>query len=182
MAIEETVDAYLGLGSNLGDRRTHLRRAVELLLESIAASRDAFAVASLYETSPVGNGCEDHSAYLNSAMRVETLLSPRELFLAIQRIEAELGRVRTRPPEPRTIDIDILLYGKLVVHDADLVIPHPRLHERRFVLEPLSEIAAGVVHPIFGESIREWTRHLRESDPCQVVQKADDSDWWCRLV
>jgi 2-amino-4-hydroxy-6-hydroxymethyldihydropteridine diphosphokinase len=182
VTIEGTVAAYLGLGSNLGDRRTNLLRAVEFLLESIAASREAIAVASLYETSPVGHGCEDHPVFLNSAIRVETVLSPRELLLAIQRIESRLGRVRSRPAEPRTTDIDILLYGPVVLYESDLIIPHPRLHERCFVLDPLSEIAAGIVHPVSGKSIKELARLLRDSDPYQNVQKTEDTGWWNRSI
>lgn len=142
-------EVYLGLGSNVGDKRGYLRRAVGLL-ESECLVR---AISSFFSTEPVGY--REQEWFLNCAARVETERSPQELLEVIQRIEAQLGRERTIPNGPRTIDIDILLFDGLVIDSGDLTIPHPRMHERGFVLEPLAEIAANVVHPVLGVTIGE---------------------------
>lgn len=130
--------AYVGLGSNLGDREATLRRALELL-EATPGLRVA-AVSSLRETDPVGD--EDQPRFLNGACAVETELAPRELLARLLEIELELGRVRdgNRRFGPRTADLDVLLYGGETVAEPDLVVPHPRLAERRFALEPLAEL------------------------------------------
>lgn len=140
----DTVRAYLGLGSNLGDRDGNLRGALEML-----GAREGITVAeasSFIETDPVG-GPEGQPKFVNAAAAVDTTLSPRELLGACQEVERALGRERG-PDEvrwgPRTIDIDILLYGEQVVDEPDLQIPHPRMHEREFVLVPLAQIAPEV--------------------------------------
>lgn len=129
--------AYLGLGSNLGDRRAHLRAAV-------AALPDVVAVSPVYETEPVG-GPPGQAPYLNVVVALETELSPRQLLEAGRRLEEGAGRVRTEPDGPRTLDVDVLLVGDLTVRDPDLVVPHPRMWERRFVLAPLADLAGGDV-------------------------------------
>ena len=129
--------AFLGLGSNLGDRRGHLRAA-------IAALPDVVAVSPVYETEPVG-GPPGQSPYLNVVVALETDASPRELLEAGQRLEAAAGRVRTEPDGPRTLDVDVLLVGDLTVREPDLVVPHPRMWQRRFVLAPLADLANGEV-------------------------------------
>lgn len=131
--------AYLGLGSNLGDRRAHLRRAVADLPEVVA-------VSPVYETEPVG-GPPGQDRYLNLVVALETDRSPRELLDLAHRLEDRAGRVRTVPDGPRTLDVDVLLVGDLTVDEPDLVIPHPRMWERRFVLVPLADLAAGEVKP-----------------------------------
>ena len=137
-----TVTAYLGLGSNLGDRETHLRQALSLLGESVQIA----AVSSVYETDPWGY--TEQPAFLNMACCFRTSLAPNELLALAQDVEGRLGRVRTVRYGPRTIDVDILLYGDKVVDAPDLQIPHPGIPERAFVLEPLAEIAAEVEHPV----------------------------------
>lgn len=129
--------AFLGLGSNLGDRLDHLQRAVDLIDDDSRTRVEA--VSSVYETEPVGGPEQD--PYLNIALRVATRLRPRALLRMCNGVEAQLGRVRAERWGPRTIDVDILLYGDRTVRRRDLVIPHPRLAERAFALIPLMEVA-----------------------------------------
>jgi 2-amino-4-hydroxy-6-hydroxymethyldihydropteridine diphosphokinase len=145
------------LGSNLGGKRSNLRQALGLL----EAECRVLAVSSFYRTAPVGYREQDW--FLNCAARVETERSPQELLEFIQRIEAQLGRERTIPNGPRTIDIDILLFDSVVIDTGGLTIPHPRMHERLFVLAPLCEIAAAVVHPVLGATIGDLRRNLPAS-------------------
>jgi 2-amino-4-hydroxy-6-hydroxymethyldihydropteridine diphosphokinase len=130
--------AYIGLGSNLGDREGTIRRALELL--SAGDDIEVTAVSSLEETDPVGY--EDQPRFLNGAAELRTSLGARALLNRLLAIERRLGRVRGEGPRfgPRTIDLDLLLYGEDVIDEPGLEIPHPRLHERRFALEPLAEL------------------------------------------
>ena len=132
--------AYLGLGSNLGDRRAHLRAAV-------AAIPDVVAVSPVYETEPVG-GPSGQSPYLNLVVQLDTDLSPRDLLDLGRSLEEAAGRVRTERDGPRTLDVDVLLVGDLCVNEPDLVVPHPRMWQRRFVLAPLADLAEGDVRPL----------------------------------
>jgi len=129
--------AFLALGSNLGDRWALLRRGV-------AALPDVVAVSPVYETDPVG-GPDDQGAYLNLVVELDTDLSPRELLAAAQRAEAGAKRVRTERWGPRTLDVDVLLVGDEAVDEPDLVVPHPRMWERAFVLVPLADLAPELV-------------------------------------
>ena len=129
--------AYLGLGSNLGDREAHLRRAVASLEEGVA-------VSGAYETEPLG-GPGGQGPYLNAVVALETERSPRALLVECQRLEAVAGRVRAQRWGPRTLDADVLLVGDLVVAEVDLVVPHPRMWARRFVLAPLAELDPSLV-------------------------------------
>jgi 2-amino-4-hydroxy-6-hydroxymethyldihydropteridine diphosphokinase len=132
--------AYIGLGANLGEREATMRRAVEILGD------DVVAVSTFRETDPVGY--EDQPRFLNAAVALDTELEPRALLERLLEIERELGRTRDGPRwGPRTIDLDLLLYGDEVVDEPGLRVPHPRLHEREFVLEPLAELDPGVVVP-----------------------------------
>jgi 2-amino-4-hydroxy-6-hydroxymethyldihydropteridine diphosphokinase len=131
------VRAFLGLGSNLGDRLASLRRAVTEL-------PDVVAVSPVYETAPVG-GPEDQGAYLNLVVELDTRRTPRELLELAGSLERRAGRVRTVHHGPRTLDVDVLLVGDLVVDDPDLTVPHPRMWERRFVLAPLADLAPDLV-------------------------------------
>jgi len=136
--------AYVGLGANLGDREATLRRAVELLagVEGV----EVVAVSELRETEPVG--VVDQPAFLNGAIAVETSLSPRELLDSLLHVELQLGRVRDGTRwGPRTVDLDLLVYGDDVVDEPGLRVPHPRLHERRFALDPLAELDPALVVP-----------------------------------
>ncbi|MHB8642998.1 MAG: 2-amino-4-hydroxy-6-hydroxymethyldihydropteridine diphosphokinase [Gaiellaceae bacterium] len=130
--------AYIGLGANLGEREETIRSAVEALGE--APGVDVVAVSSLRETDPVGP-VRDQPRFLNGVAAVETSLSARELLDLLLRIEAEHGRTREGPEGgPRTLDLDLLVYGDESVSEPGLTVPHPRLHERDFVLEPLAEL------------------------------------------
>jgi 2-amino-4-hydroxy-6-hydroxymethyldihydropteridine diphosphokinase len=132
------------LGSNLGDRWDFLRRAV-------AALPDVVAVSPVYETEPVG-GAPGQPSYLNVVVELRTDRSPRELLALARELEAAAGRQRPAPSlAPRTLDVDVLLVGDLHVREPDLVVPHPRMHERRFVLAPLADLAPELVPPGWDE-------------------------------
>jgi 2-amino-4-hydroxy-6-hydroxymethyldihydropteridine diphosphokinase len=136
--------AYVGLGSNLGDRAGSLRRALELLASIPGV--EVVAVSSVRETDPIGYTAQPR--FLNAAAAVETELGPRELLAALLDVEARLGRTREGPRfGPRTIDLDLLLYGAERLKEPGLEVPHPRLHERVFVLEPLAELDRGLEVP-----------------------------------
>ena len=148
--------AYIGLGSNMGDREAHIRTAVDLLAE---AGR-VVSVSSLYETEPVGYG--DQEDFLNAVAQVETALSAEDLLALCGSIENRLGRLRTIAWGPRTIDLDILLYGDAVLNTPSLTVPHPRMAERKFVLAPLAEIAPEVVHPLLRKTAGGLLRELKD--------------------
>lgn len=142
---------YIGLGSNLGDRELFLRQAIELIGSSVG---DILDRSSVLETEPWGFSCEDR--FLNMVICVETKLSPRELLKSIHSIEDSLGRERKgNGYTSRTIDIDILLYNDDVVCEEDLIIPHPLMHKRLFVMNPLCELCPQVVHPVLHKSMEE---------------------------
>jgi 2-amino-4-hydroxy-6-hydroxymethyldihydropteridine diphosphokinase len=143
--------AYVALGANLGNCAQALNDAVLRLRQS--AGVRVVAVSRFHETPAVG-GPPDSPPYLNAAVKIETSLSPRELLDLLLLIEHELGRVRRERWEPRVIDLDLLLYGDRVIDEPGLVVPHPLMHTRKFVLEPLAEIAGDAVHPRTGESVR----------------------------
>ncbi len=147
-----SVTAYIALGSNLGDRRGFLDRALGLLRERRGVS--VTKVSTYLETDPVG-GPPDQGQYLNAAAEVKTELSAEQLLRVLLDVEAQLGRIRQERFGPRTIDLDLLLYDDAVQDDPGLILPHPRLHERTFVLIPLAEIAPHVPHPRLGLTIRQ---------------------------
>ena len=135
--------AFVGLGANLGDRGHTIAEAVRLISEREGVR--LVAVSSLRDTDPVG--VVDQPRFLNGAALIETELDPRELLDALLAVEQELGRVRDRRWGPRTIDLDLLVYGDVELDEPGLAVPHPRLHERRFALEPLAELDPGLVVP-----------------------------------
>lgn len=152
---------YIGVGSNLGDRSSYLRKAQSRMTQ-IPGVR-FLRSSTIYETDPVGG--PPQGKYLNGVWEIETFLSPRELKERLREIEKELGRKSAEPNGPREIDLDILLYGDKVIDDIDLKIPHVRLHERLFVLEPLSELAAGKIHPQLNQSVWELLEKQHENHP-----------------
>jgi len=161
------ISACIALGSNLGDRETHLAGAIAALRRS--PGTEVVAVSAVYETDPVGP--PPQGPYLNAAVRVETALAPGELLDCLRRIEASQGRHRSRERwAPRTLDLDLLLYGDERIDEPGLVVPHPRLHERAFVLEPLRDVAAELVHPILGETVDELARRVH--DPAAVRRRS----------
>lgn len=142
--------AYLSLGSNLGDRDANLSEAIERFEKvGIHVTRRS----SIYETEP--QDLRDQPWFLNQVIEIETDTSPHRLLAVTQKIERDLGRERVVPKGPRVIDIDILLYSNEVIQTSELEIPHPRLAVRRFVLEPLAELAPDLVHPVTNKTIRE---------------------------
>lgn len=152
---------YLGLGSNIGNREENLRDALARLEAPDLRVR---RVSSTYETEPYGY--TEQRWFLNLVAEVETDLFPMQLLSRIGKIEHALGRVRTVRNGPRTIDIDILFYGRAVMPGAQLEIPHPRLAERRFVLAPLAELAPDLRHPVTHQSVRE----MLDAAPPQAVR------------
>ena len=145
----EPVTVYLGLGSNMGDRQDNLDRALGFLSPRLRIEK----VSSVYDTEPIGN--INQPRFLNLVCQVYTRLAPSELLTLAKGIEKKLGRVFDRPNTPRPIDIDILFYGDQVIETPELIIPHPRLTERAFVLVPLDEIAPDLVHPVNGKTVKQ---------------------------
>jgi 2-amino-4-hydroxy-6-hydroxymethyldihydropteridine diphosphokinase len=156
---------YLSLGSNVGDRQEMLQSAIgRLQAPDLRIKR----ISSVYETEPVD--FKDQRAFLNLVVEAETDLFPMVLLARLQKLEVQLGRKRSGPPKgPRTIDIDMLLYGRFTIHSAQLEIPHPRMHERRFVLAPLLELAPDLRHPALRRSIRD----LLEGIEGQKIRRTD---------
>ena len=153
--------AYLGLGSNIGDREAHLVEAVKRL---DSADLRVLRCSSIYETEP--QDMRGQAWFLNQVIEVETGLLPIQLLARIQKIEGEMHRQRETPKGPRTIDIDILLYDNVVIATTELDIPHPRLAQRRFVLEPLAELSPGLRHPVLDKTICE----LLPATQAQIVR------------
>ena len=141
--------AYIGFGSNIGDRLVYIRNALHRLaaVEGVILQK----VSSLYETAPVGY--EEQGQFLNGVVETRTSLSPRCLLHTLKEIETQVGRQHRVRWGPREIDLDLLIYGDVCLREEGLIIPHPEMHRRRFVLVPFAEIASEVVHPVLGESI-----------------------------
>ena len=158
----EATKVYLGLGSNMGNRQENLDWALDLLSQRLRPGK----VSSVYETEPVGNVNQPY--FLNITCEAYTTLEPEHLLALAKGIETKLGRTG-KSLDPRPIDIDILFYGDRVIDTPELVIPHPRLHERAFVLIPLAEIAAQLVHPVIGKTVLEIKNAL--TTPVQGVFK-----------
>ena len=145
--------AAIALGSNLGDREANLLEAVR----RVGALGVVRAVSAFYDTAPVG--FLEQPRFLNGALLLETSLEPLELMRGLLGVERAMGRERVTAKGPRVIDLDLLLYGDVVMETAELTLPHPAMAERRFVLEPLAEIAGGMVHPVSGLTVKYlWTR------------------------
>lgn len=150
--------AYIGVGSNIGDKERNIRLAIEKL--DLSEDIKVTKVANMYVTKPVGYTEQDD--FLNTALEIKTLLPPRELIKFLLKVEKELKRERIIKWGPRTIDLDILLYDNLVTCDEDVILPHPRMHERMFVLKPLCDIASFVMHPVLNKRIYELYEDLNK--------------------
>ena len=151
-------DVFLGLGSNLGEREENIQGAIDSI-DNITGVRVVLS-SSLIETEPVG--ITDQPEFINAAIKTETSLSPQELFSSLVEIEKSMGRVRTIRWGPRIIDIDILLFGGRIIENDYLIIPHPEMTKRSFVLMPLAEIAPEVIHPVEKRTIKGLLDKLKE--------------------
>ena len=161
--------AFIGFGSNIGNRIDFCDRAVTLL--SLLPHSRLDAVSSLYETEPVNDGAAPGPEwFLNGVAQIETNIAPNSLLEICREIERALGRDPQNRKGPRTLDLDLLLYDDCVINDPALTIPHPRLHQRRFVLAPLVELAPNRQHPVFAQSLRELLRTLVDQS---VVRRLD---------
>ena len=152
------VKTYLALGTNLGDRPANLRAAIEALSPEI----NVIAESKVYETPPWG--FENQPDFLNMAVKCETTLEPESLLKRLKRLEVQLGREQSFRWGPRLIDIDILFYDNLILKSKSLTIPHPRLHERAFVLVPLADIAPDFIHPVLKKTIQELLTGVNMDD------------------
>ena len=150
--------AYVGIGSNIGNRRYNCMKAIELLRKGgLKVSK----VSSLYETEPWG--VKDQPRFINMAVEIETALPPEKLLALLKATEKKMGRKESVRWGPRQIDLDILLYGELAMRSDTLTIPHPHMHERKFVLEPLSEIAPKTIHPVLRKTIAALLAERRQA-------------------
>lgn len=149
--------AYIGLGTNIGNKRRNLITAAALLAERAG---DVLSISSFYETEPWG--FESDNTFLNAALLLETELEPLQLLSLTQEIEKEMGRTQKSDGayHDRIIDLDILLYDLCVINEAVLVVPHPLMHKRQFVMEPLAEIAPMLVHPVLNKTMLELTEEI----------------------
>lgn len=164
----DQVDVYLGLGSNLGDRLRNLNAAIDTL----SAHMRILSKSHVYETEPVG--FDNQPSFLNMACHATTTLLPVDVLGLTQATETAVGRFTTFQDGPRVIDIDILLYGDTCVRTDTLIIPHPAIAERLFVLVPMAEIAAHVIHPILHKSIRELLHETSDRHWVQAIQGGED--------
>jgi 2-amino-4-hydroxy-6-hydroxymethyldihydropteridine diphosphokinase len=159
--------AFVGLGSNLGEREALIRQALDEL--AALPGTTLIRVSSLYDTEPVGE--IEQPRFLNAVAMLDTELTARQLLWNLQRIEARLGRTRTQRWGPRTMDLDLLLYGDLVIEEADLVLPHPELAHRAFVLVPLVELDPQLVHPVSGLTAVQLLARLEHKSPVKRISR-----------
>lgn len=159
-------DVFIGVGANIGDARASMRMA----LSSLKMHCDVIAVSSLYKTEPVGFLAQDW--FLNAAVHASTWRTPAQFLEALQGIEKRLGRQREIPNGPRTIDLDILLWDNAIIDEGGLVVPHPRMHERLFVMEPLFEIAPQLPIPGLGKTVAELRDSLQGSMRVELAERA----------
>lgn len=160
--------AFIGIGSNLEKPVSQCRLALKRIegIDSIKLLKRSL----LYETEPIGYIKQPW--FVNAVIEIHTTLSPHELLSALGQIETEMGRIRGEKGGPRAIDLDILLFNEMIIHDDDLVIPHPELHKRRFVMVPLTEIASQVIHPVFGISMRELLTRLDDENKVLLLNES----------
>ncbi len=157
---------FLGLGTNLGNREDNLMKALARIKETIGPVTES---SSLYETEPWG--FESEEQFINMVVRIDTGLNPGDLLQEILNVEFFLGRKRSEKQyTSRVIDIDILLYGEKIVNEQQLKIPHPRMHERRFVLEPMCEIAGEEIHPVFGKSFARLLDECKDESKIEKIK------------
>lgn len=158
--------AYIGIGSNIGDKTANCKKAIELLKENPQIK--VTKISDFYETEPVGY--KEQEWFVNCAVEIETDLNPQELILLCQTIESKLGRKRKIKYGPRIIDLDILLYNNDIIDTTELKIPHPEMHKRSFVLKPLSDIAPDAVHPVLKKTIEKLLNNLTEESAINKIK------------
>ena len=169
-------EVYLGLGSNLGDRAGNIAAGVQTL----RGFARRVTVSAIYESTPVGFGSQP--AFYNAVCCIWTPLDPFQLLARLKRIESDMGRRRAFMNSPRTLDIDILMYGRVVLVSPGLIIPHPRMTERAFVLKPLAELAPGLFHPVLKQTVRSLLSRLKTPDRLIPHHRSGDAtpgpvDW-----
>ena len=169
LGVAEGIVCFVGLGSNMDDPASQCLKA----FDSISAIMGVKLLrrSSLYRTEPVG--FPDQDWFINAVAEIRTVLSAHELLRALQSIEKDMGRITDIKWGPRIIDLDILLYGQDIIHEEYLIIPHPELHKRRFVLVPLCEIASYVIHPAFGVSMRGLMDRLEDGKNVNIYRTMD---------
>lgn len=171
--------AFIGFGSNLGNRIDFCDRAVTLL--GLLPHSRLDAVSSLYETEPIEDGAAPGPAwFLNGAVQIETNITPKSLLEVCREIERALGRDQEHRKGPRTLDLDLLLYDECVLKEPDLTVPHPRLHQRRFVLAPLVELDPERRHPVLGKSLRELLDTLADRSVVRLLDPQPNSRYGSR--
>ena len=160
---------YIGFGSNIGNRLSFIRDALHVLSQTDGIIIKE--ISSLYETEPVGN--EDQGKFLNGVVAIETHLSPQTLLTTLKVIETKVGRRHRKRWGPREIDLDVLIYGEMCLRTSELIIPHPEMHNRRFVLTPLAEIAPDVVHPVLNVTINDMLNNLVDDLDVEIKEGYD---------
>jgi 2-amino-4-hydroxy-6-hydroxymethyldihydropteridine diphosphokinase len=158
---------YIGIGSNLGNSLKNCKYAVEILSQTKGIGLTI--VSSFYKTEPIG--MENQNIFINAVAEINTDLSVRNLLQSLQNIENVMGRHREMKGGPRIIDLDLLFYGQNVTREQDLIVPHPEIQRRRFVLEPLCEIASYLIHPSFGVSIRGLKERLNDNKIVEIIEE-----------
>ena len=160
--------AFIGFGSNVGDRVDFCNRAVTLL--SLLPHSQVTGVSLLYETEPVKDRADPgDNWFLNGVVQLETDVTPKSLLSVLREIEQALGRDQDNRSGPRTIDLDLLFYGDQTIHETGLILPHPRLHQRRFVLMPLSELAPLLIHPVTKQSVNQMLAEVPDQAEVRLL-------------
>lgn len=160
-----SVVCHIGIGSNLGDALQNCKDAIESI--SRLSSVELIQPSSFYKTEPVGDIKQEY--FINAVVEIKTELPARELLKTLQKIEKKMGRERSIKGGPRIIDLDIIFYSQEIIREKGLTVPHPEMHKRRFVLEPLNEIASYFIHPVFGVSVRGLKDRLDDTKSVEKI-------------
>ncbi len=160
--MKETNAVFLTIGSNIGDRQKNIKTSIKEL-EKLGKIK---TISSIYQTEPIGY--KKQEKFLNLALKLETGLSPIELLKEIQKIENKMGRVKKIKNGPRNIDIDIIFYNDEIINTEKLIVPHPRMHQRKFVLAPLEEIANNAIHPTKNKTIKQLLNNLNDNHKVEI--------------